>query len=371
MPKPLPRVLQHWISPPAEASNRRERSTSHNSISSIDESNQSKMDDSPLTSEAQPDRTDFGHRPVLYHEILDYLQPQQRGRYVDGTLGTGGHAWGILQVSSPHSLLLGLDVDPQAIKLATERLASYGARAVIIQDSYAHLLERLAALKWDMVDGILLDLGASSIQFDTPDRGFSFRADAPLDMRFDPSNPMRADDLVNTLPEVELADLIFRYGEEHHARQIARAIVNARPIHTTVKLADVVSDTIRSKSSRQASRHIPHLHPATRTFRALRIAVNRELEALESVLPQAASALAPSGRMAIISFHSLEDRIVKQFFRRESRDCLCPPRQPVCTCGHKAILVEITRRPVRPSQAEVEHNPRARSARLRVAEKIG
>lgn len=332
------------------------------------------MDGSRLTSLALPDRTGFGHRPVLYHEILQYLQPHKGGQYVDGTLGAGGHAWGILQASSPDGLLLGLDVDHQAIAQARERLVSFGARAIIFHGSYVSLSHRLAELEWSAVDGILLDLGASSIQFDTPERGFSFRTDSPLDMRFDPGNPVCADDLVNTLPEVELADLIFRYGEERHARQIARAILNARPIHTTGKLAKVVSDvllyTIKRAASRQTSLRDFHLHPATRTFQALRIAVNRELEALEEVLPQAVSALAPGGRLAIISFHSLEDRIVKQFFRRESQDCQCPPRQPVCTCGHKAVISEITRRPLRPAPAEVEQNPRARSARLRVAEKI-
>jgi len=305
------------------------------------------------------------HLSVLYHEILDALQPRKGGRYVDGTLGAGGHAAGILETSSPDGLLLGLDVDPQALSLARQRLSDYGPRAHIVQASYITLSEQLAALHWPEVEGILLDLGASSMQFDTPDRGFSFQVDAPLDMRFDPQNPTRAADLVNNLTEKELADLIFQYGEERHARQVAREIVRARPLYTTGHLAKVVAAAV----TRGRGKSRDHLHPATRTFQALRIAVNRELEALEACLPQAMSALSPGGRLAIIAFHSLEDRIVKQYFRRESRDCICPPEQPVCTCGHRAILKEITRRPVRPQDEEIERNPRSRSARLRVAEK--
>jgi 16S rRNA (cytosine1402-N4)-methyltransferase len=222
----------------------------------------------------------------------------------------------------------------------------------------------LADLGWEQVDGVLLDFGVSSMQLDTPERGFSFLADAPLDMRFDPRNPLTAADLVNGLSEAELAHILYVYGEERSARRIARAIVKARPIETTHRLAEVVAGASQRQSGRQ------QIHPATLTFQALRIAVNRELEAIEQVLPSALASLAPGGRMAVISFHSLEDRLVKQFMHQESRDCVCPPRQPVCTCGHKASLVEITRRPVRPQVQEIETNPRARSARLRVAEKL-
>ena len=306
------------------------------------------------------------HLSVLYHEVLDALQPRKGGRYVDGTLGAGGHAAGILEVSSPDGLLLGLDVDPQALSLARQRLSEYGSRAHIVQASYITLREQLAAIHWPDVKGILLDLGASSMQFDTPERGFSFQVDAPLDMRFDPQNPTRAADLVNNMPEKELADLIFQYGEERHARQVARAIVRARPLYTTGQLAEVVAAAV----TRGRGKSRDHLHPATRTFQALRIVVNKELEALQACLPQAVAALSPGGRLAIIAFHSLEDRIVKQYFRRESRDCICPPDQPVCTCGHRAILKEITRRPLRPQDEEIERNPRSRSARLRVAEKL-
>jgi 16S rRNA (cytosine1402-N4)-methyltransferase len=202
----------------------------------------------------------------------------------------------------------------------------------------------------------------SSMQVDTPQRGFSFLKDAPLDMRFDPQQDFSAADLVNSTPESELADLIYRYGDERRSRQIASAIVAARPLHTTGELVSAISSAVPARRG--------GIHPATRTFQAIRIAVNRELDALAEVLPKAVELLAPGGRLAVISFHSLEDRIVKGFFRRESRDCVCPPRQPVCTCGHKASIKEITRKPVQSTAAEVSENPRSRSARLRVAEKL-
>ena len=306
------------------------------------------------------------HQPVLYHEIIHALQPSRGGLFIDATLGAGGHAAGILEASSPDGRLLGLDVDPQALDLAQERLATFAGRAVIVQASYTELEQQAGRLGWKAIDGILLDLGVSSMQLDTPERGFSSQTDAPLDMRFDPRSPATAASLVNTLPEAELADIIYRYGEERSSRHIARAIVQARPIETTHQLAEVV---LRASPGHGTYRR-ERLHPATRTFQALRIAVNRELEAIEIVLPQAVSLLRAGGRLAVISFHSLEDRIVKQYMRRESQDCICPPRRPVCTCGHRATLVEITRRPIRPQDAEVERNPRARSARLRVAEKI-
>jgi 16S rRNA (cytosine1402-N4)-methyltransferase len=308
------------------------------------------------------------HQPVLYKEIIHAIGPRRGGLYVDGTLGAGGHAWGILEASSPDSRLLGLDVDPQALRLAQEKLAPFGERVTVVQASYTTLAEQLKALGWQAVDGILLDLGVSSMQLDTPERGFSFLADAALDMRFDPRNPRTAADLVNELPERELADLIFKYGEERNARQVARAIIRARPLSSTRQLAEVVARVTSGGSS--------GIHPATRTFQALRIAVNEELEKLEAVLPLAVSALRlatvghPAGRLAVIAFHSLEDRLVKQYFRREGRDCLCPPRQPICTCGHKAILRELTRQPIRPQEEETRQNPRARSARLRIVERL-
>ena len=283
---------------------------------------------------------------------------------MDGTVGAGGHAWGILQASQPDGRLLGLDLDPQALELARQRLAEFGERVSLVQASYATLSEQISRTGWEGANGILLDLGLSSMQLDTAARGFSFAVDAPLDMRFSPQNPVSAADLVNKLPERDLANLIFRYGEERRSRQIARAIVQSRPINTTRQLAEIV---LRASGP---ERRKSHLHPATRTFQALRIEVNQELENLQSVLPQSVSALLPGGRLAVIAFHSLEDRIVKQYFQRESRDCICPPSQPVCTCGHQAVLKILTRSPIRPTEEEAALNPRARSAVLRIAEKL-
>lgn len=302
------------------------------------------------------------HLPVLYQEIIHALNPHSPGRYVDATVGAGGHAWGILQACAPGGSLLGLDLDPQALEIASRRLSAFESRVILQHVSYTTLQQQLQQLGWDVVDGIVIDLGVSSMQIDTPERGFSFLTDGPLDMRFSPEQPNSAADLVNSLPEADLADLIYRYGEEKLSRRIARAIVQARPIRTTAQLADLV---IRASGGRRG-----RIHPATRTFQALRIAVNQELNALEDFLPQAIQSLASGGRLAVISFHSLEDRIVKQFFRRESRDCICPPDQPVCTCGHKASIREINRHPIEAGEEESKNNPRARSAKLRIAEKL-
>ena len=302
------------------------------------------------------------HQPVLYNEIIHLLRPHRAGRYVDCTVGAGGHAWGILQACGPDGLLLGFDVDTYALQLARKHLESFGNRATLVQSSFTNLSKELNSVGWHMVDGILLDLGISSMQLDIPERGFSFRKDALLDMRFDLRNPMRAIDLVNNLPEKELADLLYTFGEERRSRQVARAIVQARPLETTHQLASVVAKTTSSGRKR--------MHPATRTFQALRIAVNQELDALREVLPQAISSLNPKGRLAVISYHSLEDRIVKHYLRNESKDCICPPKQPVCDCGHTASISIITKRPIRPQDGEIERNPRARSARLRVIEKL-
>ena len=300
------------------------------------------------------------HHPVLYHEIIHALQPKSRGSYVDGTVGAGGHARGILEACAPDGRLLGIDIDPQALILARENLAPYGQRAHLAQASYSALAELLQDLGWGPIDGLVLDLGLSSMQLDAPERGFSFQYDAPLDMRFDQDIPTRAADLVNLLRQDELADLIYQYGEERFSRQIAQAIVKARPIQTTGQLATLIESV---KPTRR------RIHPATQTFQALRIEVNKELDRLKEVLPQAVANLKTGGRMTVISFHSLEDRIVKEFFRRESLDCLCPPKQPICTCGHKATLKEVTKKPISPGEAEIKANPRARSAKLRIAEK--
>ncbi len=301
------------------------------------------------------------HLPVLYKEIIHALQPKAGGRYIDGTLGAGGHSAGLLEASAPTGEVLAFDLDPHAIEIARARLAPFGQRIHIVQASYVEIAEGAASLGWDAVDGIVLDLGVSSMQLDTAERGFSFLQDAPLDMRFAPNAPLSAADLVNSIPESELADILFRYGEERQSRRIARAIAQNRPIETTRQLADLVLKTIGKKE---------RIHPATRTFQALRIAVNGELEAVESVLPIAIGLLRPGGRLAVISFHSLEDRIAKEIFRRESTDCLCPPRQPVCTCGHKASIQQVTRKPIEASEAEIEENSRARSAKLRIVEKL-
>jgi 16S rRNA (cytosine1402-N4)-methyltransferase len=305
--------------------------------------------------------SDLPHQPVLYKEIIHALQPHDGGRYVDGTLGAGGHARGIMEASAPDGQLLGLDVDPQALALARKNLAPYEGRIHLAQASYTSLSTQLARLGWEAVDGIVLDLGASSMQFNTPERGFSFMHDAPLDMRFGPQALQTAADLVNKYSERELADLIYQYGEERDSRKIARAIVKARPIHTTRELAAV----IESVSPRRGDR----VHPATRTFQALRIAVNDELASIEEVLPQAVADLRPGGRLAVISFHSLEDRIVKDFFREQSKDQVNPPYERIYEEERKATLKEVNRKPITPSEEEIKNNPRARSAKLRIVEK--
>ena len=300
------------------------------------------------------------HTPVLFNEVLDSLNPSPGGIYVDGTVGAGGHARGILQKIIPGGKLLGLDRDPAALEIAKSRLAEFGDQVVLIHSSYTELKSHLNNLNWKTVDGILLDLGLSSLQLDNPERGFSFQAAGPLDMRFDPSFPVSASDLINNSSREELANLIFKYGEERYSRKIADAIIANRPLAGTQELADIIEHVIGKHKSR--------IHPATRTFQALRIAVNQELDALEAFLPTALDILKPGGRLAIIAFHSLEDRIVKQFFRRESRDCICPAEIPQCVCGHTAQVREISRRPIRPEEKEINENPRARSAKLRVVE---
>ncbi|MCX6053407.1 MAG: 16S rRNA (cytosine(1402)-N(4))-methyltransferase RsmH [Chloroflexi bacterium] len=301
------------------------------------------------------------HVSVLYQPIITALRPKSPGRYVDATIGAGGHAWGMLTESSPKGQLLGLDVDPRALEIARERLLPFSERVRLVHSSYTALATELLRFGWDHVDGIVIDLGVSSMQIDSPERGFSFLKEGPLDMRFDPTQPSSAADLVNNSSEEDLADILWRYGDERFSRRIARAIVQARPLHSTLELAAVIAKNAGKPGK---------IHPATRSFQALRIAVNRELSSLTEFLPQAIDSLAPGGRVAVISFHSLEDRIVKQYFRQESRDCNCPPEQPVCTCNHKASLLEITRHPIEADETEIKMNPRSRSAKLRVAEKI-
>ncbi len=307
--------------------------------------------------------TDHPHIPVLYHEVLEALEPEPDGYYLDGTLGMGGHAWGILHLSSPTGRLLALDQDPTAIEVAAQRLAPFEGRWRAVRANFETMRAVVQAEGVPPLDGILLDLGFSSLQMDDERRGFSFAADAPLDMRLDPDALTHAADLVNTLDEQELATLIFRLGEEPQSRRIARAIVQHRPFASARALGETIA-----RAAHRTGRD--RIHPATRTFQALRIAVNDELGVLERVLPDAISLLKPGGRLAIISFHSLEDRIVKNYFRDEATDCLCPPKLLFCSCGHTATLDRSeTRKPLVPSADEIARNPRARSAKLRVARK--
>lgn len=302
------------------------------------------------------------HVPVLYEEVLDLLQPQSNGRYIDGTVGAGGHTAGILQASAPGGRVLALDKDPDAIAFARQQLANYAERVTFVNASYAQMGQLAPTYGFAEPDGILLDLGLSSRQLDDAARGFSFMKEGPLDMRFDPTQGKTAADLINNLTEAELADLFWQYGEERKSRQIARLIVAHRPLTTTTELADLIAAHIRRKG---------RIHPATQVFQALRIAVNRELEAVETGVLAAIDLLRPNGRLAVISFHSLEDRFVKQTFRRLSKDCICPPEQPICTCDARATVRLITRKAVQASDAEVARNPRSRSARLRVVAKKG
>jgi 16S rRNA (cytosine1402-N4)-methyltransferase len=284
------------------------------------------------------------------------------GSYVDGTLGLGGHAEAILRASSPAGRVLGIEQDPEARRRAAERLAPYADRLVIVAGNNRHMAAICAEAGFTAVDGVLLDLGISSLQLGPEGRGFSFQHDAPLDMRMDPSAPLTAGEIVNQWPEERIADLLWQFGEERRSRRIAAAILRNRPLRSTAQLASVVARAAGTGGI---------IHPATRTFQALRIAVNEELDALGEALAGALEVVRnPGGRLAVISFHSGEDRIVKEFIRLESRDCVCPPGLPICSCGHVARLRSLTRRVITPSSAEVTANPRSRSAKLRVAERI-
>lgn len=310
----------------------------------------------------KPSPASSPHLPVLYHEIIDALSPKTSGKYIDATVGAGGHAEGILEKSKPDGQLLGLDLDPQALVIASQRLSVYKSRLTLRLSSHTRIAEEANNLGWKTVDGIVMDLGVSSMQLDSPERGFSFKQEGPLDMRFGASTQSSAADLINNLSETELAKILWEYGEERYSRKIARLICESRPLETTTQLAAIVEKAY--------GKYKGHLHPATRTFQAIRIAVNQELAAVNTTIPQAINLLSPGGRLAVISFHSLEDRIVKQIFRRESKDCICPPQQPVCTCGHKATIIEVNRKPIEATQNEIQNNSRARSAKLRIAEKI-
>jgi 16S rRNA (cytosine1402-N4)-methyltransferase len=296
----------------------------------------------------------------LLDAVVEFLLPAER--LIDGTLGAGGHTRALLDGGARE--VLGLDVDPMALEIARANLAAYHDRTHIVQASYADMTQEAARLGWDRVDSILLDLGVSSMQLDNATRGFAFMKDGPLDMRFNPANDdPPASEIVNILDETELADLFRQYGEEPYSRKLARAIVTARPYETTRQLASVIEGVIpRRKQDR--------IHPATLVFQALRIAVNDEFGTLEKALPRAIDLLRPGGKFVVISFHSLEDRLVKQAFKLASTDCICPPHTPICVCGHKATVRLLTRKPLVADEAEIAHNPRSRSARLRVVEKL-
>ncbi|MCA9936534.1 MAG: 16S rRNA (cytosine(1402)-N(4))-methyltransferase RsmH [Ardenticatenaceae bacterium] len=303
----------------------------------------------------------MAHIPVLYQEVLDLLRPLPNGRYIDGTVGAGGHTAGLLEKSAPTGRVLAFDRDPEAVLFAQEKLASFGKRVTFVNASYAEMGTLAPAHGFEQVDGILLDLGLSSRQLDDSERGFSFMREGPLDMRFDSTQGETAADLVNNLAEADLADIFWRYGEEKQSRKIARVVVQKRPFHTTTQLADTIAQAIRQRG---------RIHPATLVFQALRIAVNGELDAVENGVQTAVTLLKSGGRLAVISFHSLEDRFVKQYFRQLAQDCVCPPTQPVCTCDAHATVRLVTRKAVKATAVEIADNPRSRSARLRVIEKL-
>ncbi|MBO0701865.1 MAG: 16S rRNA (cytosine(1402)-N(4))-methyltransferase RsmH [Candidatus Dormibacteraeota bacterium] len=301
------------------------------------------------------------HRSVLSQPAIDLLAPAPGETFVDGTLGAAGHAWLVLSRLGEHGRLVGIDRDPMAVARARE---AADPRLLPVEGNFADLPAILDDLGIGAVDGVLFDLGISSDQLDDPERGLSFRTDGPLDMRLSPGDPTTAADLVNGLREAELADLLWRYGEERWSRRIARRIVERRPLSRTGELREVVAGAIPRGAWPRG------IDPATRTFQALRIEVNDELRNLERGLDGAIDRLVPGGRVAVISFHSLEDGIVKRRFREETRDCICPPESPRCTCGHHRRLRILTRKPVQPDAEEIAANPRSRSARLRAAQRL-
>ncbi|MBU4073866.1 MAG: 16S rRNA (cytosine(1402)-N(4))-methyltransferase RsmH [Proteobacteria bacterium] len=310
---------------------------------------------------------DVFHRPVMVAEVVASLRCRAGAVYVDGTLGGGGHAAAILENTAPDGLLIGIDADGDALREAEMRLERFGARKILVKGNFADMETILAGMNIGKVDGILLDLGVSSHQLDTADRGFSFTLDAPLDMRMDRSRGISACDLIHALSADELERIIREYGEERMAGRIAGAIAESRnlsPLRTTADLAGAV---VRALPGRRGPARI---HPATRTFQALRIAVNDELANLYRATAFGVERLKEGGRFSVISFHSLEDRIVKNAFRAGEKGCLCPPDLPVCACGRKPTLKVLTRKPVVPGEEEIRENPRARSAKLRTAERI-
>ncbi len=310
-------------------------------------------------------RGDMGilHKPVMVLEVLASLGVDPEGVYVDCTVGEGGHAEAILEAASPAPRVLGLDLDSAALVTARRRLERFGDRATLVHGSYASLGSTAMELGLGPISGVLMDLGLSSLQLGSDERGFSFARTGRLDMRFDAKQGLTVDTVVNTWSEQELADAIYRLGEEPASRRIARAIVRARPVKSSTELAKVVAGAAgRTRRGK--------VHPATRTFQAVRMAVNGELDNLQAGLTEAVEALRGGGRLVVISYHSLEDRLVKGFLRTEASQCICPPETPVCICGHEPTIKLVKRRAIKPGKEEIESNPRARSARLRVAEKL-
>ncbi len=303
------------------------------------------------------------HRPVLLAEAVEQLAVGAGGLYLDATVGDGGHTLGILQSPAPRTQVFGIDRDPRSLARAVPRLGQFGDRFIPVRGNYADMVSLAAGHGIQSVDGVLMDLGLSSWHLQGPEYGFSFMRDEPLDMRYDPDGPLTASDIVNTYSEVELSRIIFGFGEERRASALARAIVRNRPILSTGGLAALVERTLGRGRRR-------HLHPATRTFQAIRIAVNDELGSLERGLAAAVSLLDPAGRLVVISYHSLEDRLVKTFLAREAARCICPPRTPICICGHQPTVGIVNRRVIKATAQEVQSNPRSRSARMRVAAKL-
>lgn len=318
------------------------------------------------------------HIPVLRNEILIFLQPNSNGLYVDGTIGLGGHSICILKKLHPSGRLIGIDMDAEALEVAKNRLHSFKDRLRLIHGNFAELQRLLNTCGISKVDGVLLDLGVSSLQLDTPERGFSFQNIGPLDMRMDMRMSTSASQIVNQSTSEKLIQIFKEYGEERYAKQIAQQIVDVRKnttISTTTQLAEIVERVYSykvkyAKDSIKKQSRDNRIHPATRVFQALRIEVNSELKNLSQGLDAAISVLKSGGHLCVISFHSLEDRIVKQHFRQWAKTCICPPKTPVCICKHEKLLDVVTRKPVIPSQDEIDANPRARSAKLRVATRV-
>ncbi|MCZ6614878.1 MAG: 16S rRNA (cytosine(1402)-N(4))-methyltransferase RsmH [Chloroflexi bacterium] len=302
------------------------------------------------------------HSPALIREVHDLLALIPGDRWIDATVGDGGHAVTLLEATAPNGEMLGIDADPESLERARGRLQPFVNRINLVNDNFSNLASIVQQHRFHPVTAVLLDLGLSSYQLDQASRGFSFR-DASLDMRLNPNQQLTASDIVNSYSEEELRRVIATYGEEPQARRIARAIVRHRPIYAAQELARVIEGAVPRRGRR--------IHPATRSFQALRIRVNGDLENLETFLEQAVRVLSQGGRLAVIAYHSLEDRIVKLFFRQESRDCICPPERPQCVCGHKATLRILTKKVIKPTADEIQENPRVRSARLRAGMTLG